>query len=222
MWRRSYVTLFAISVVFTAGCAAMEKKRAGLEGSSAEAIASCTEDQDFSKSPKGSLLFSFVDHTIAQGAYHWEILNVDTGRKFVFLTEGGIPHLNGKPRTYRYCFSVPPGTYRLTKIVLNEIKGIVSGEKEYRLKYQFSVGPSRVVYLGHIEVTDPDHPKLGDSSIKNWFRSAGAMFTGSHLPRTLHIEVTDRHDSDVGWFREHYKTLPMSNITTHILEPADM
>lgn len=215
-------SFFAISIgiVFclSAGCAGYQKKRAEFSGSSAVGITPCTEGYNFSQSRDGGFFLSFVDYTIAQGAFHWEILNVDTSERFVFLTEGGLSFPSGKPKTGRYCFTVPSGNYRLAKLFLDETKGIVVGEKEYLVLYQFDVSPSKVTYLGHVEIDDPNNPKLGELSFKSWFKSAGAMFTGKNIPKNLRLEATDQYDLDSKWFHERYKVLEESDIAKCILK----
>jgi hypothetical protein len=211
----------AIVIVFicslTGGCASSEKKRAEFSGSSARGLAFCPKDYGFSDINEGVFFFSFVDNTLTPAEVHWEILNVDTGERFVFVSQG-LVRIEGLTNKAKCSFAVPAGRYRLTKLFLTKFaRGLVTGEKEYFQFCEFDIEPQKVAYLGHIVINDPNNPKGRDISMENWLKGARGMVTGSNIPEKLGLEVTDEYDNDIKWFQSRHEKLKNADFVTCLL-----
>ena len=203
---------------FVGGCASSEKKRAEFSGSSASGLSRCPKNYEFSDSNEGIFFFSFVDNTTAQAEVHWEILNIDKGERFVFVSQG-LLRTGGLTHKAKCSFAVPAGKYRLTKLFLTKFVSLVTGEKEYLQFCEFDIEPQKVAYLGHIEINDPNNPTFKDarSSVKKWWKAARGMFTGSVIPEKLELEVTDEYDNDIKWFQGRYEKLKNADFVTCLL-----
>jgi hypothetical protein len=199
-------------------CAGIQKKRAEFSGSTAEGIISCPKEYSFSDKNEGIFFFSFVDFTVCQCDFHWEILNLDTGQRFVFLTTGGRSFPSASLRTKRYLFAVTAGRYRLSRLFLDDVMGIVQGEKEYFHPYEFEITHAKIVYLGHIEIHDPNIPITKEWSFKNYFSFAGSSFTGKNIPEELKWKISDQIKQDAKWLRKRYKSFQDRNILKNILK----
>lgn len=230
MRRAIFFPIIFISIFLIGSCASLEKKRAEFAESSAAGLASCPKKFNFSDSKEGVFFFSFVNNTPVNGEFHWEILNIDTGQRLVFVPQNLVRFsTSGVNLTYGHkiecCFAVPSGKYRVTKIFLTGIEGVITGEKEYFLPAEFEIESLKVTYLGRIRVIDPDNPNPGeDFSIipltKGYWKAIGSMFKPP-IPKKLQLEVTDECDTDMKWFQNRYNKLKHTDIITFLLNQSN-
>lgn len=219
---RRFCVIFAIIFIIylTVGCINNVKKPVELLSFCASEIVICPRSYEFIDNNEGVFFFSYDDYTSAQGSLHWEILNVKTGQRYVFLSKSGFSFLNIGTTRAEYCFAVPSGKYRLTKLYIDEFDGGISGDKESILFYEFDIKPLRATYLGHVVVNDIDKPVLGDIQTENWLKGVRSMLTGASILQRLVIEVTDLYETDIKWFQKHYKQVGNVHIDKGILRLA--
>lgn len=212
------VTLFVFNCFLFSGCASLEKAVAPIPGSNATGLASCPKHYCFSENNEGVFFFSVVDNMLVKAELHWEILNIDTCQKFAFVLRGEAGwNFSGKSNC---SYAVPEGKYELVKLYIRDTHGLKPVERVYLQFYEFEIEPSKVTYLGHIELNDPDNPKedVSHNRFKQAWKKLGAMATGAHIPREIQLEVTDNYASDIRWFQERYACLRDSNYVIHLLK----